>query len=170
MECYIGQVMLVPYIFAPEGWLDCDGRMLNISQYDALFSLIGTIYGGDGTTTFALPDLRGRTPIGTGASSPFGTAYRIGDRGGCETVALDAAALPAHSHELHAATAPGTQKSPANAALAGGKMIYADGGSPPVAMAPACTPAGMNQPHDNMGPYLPLKWIIAVDGIYPVQD
>jgi len=170
MECYIGQVMLVPYTFAPEGWLECDGRLLNMVQYNALFSLIGNTYGGDRVTTFALPDLRGRTPIGTGMSPQFGTAYQTGEPGGCERVALNAANLPAHTHGLKAATAAGTQKSPAGAALAAGKLIYADGGWPPVAMAPACTPAGMNQVHDNMGPYLPMKWIIAVDGTYPPRD
>ncbi len=170
MECFIGQLLLVPYNFAPVGWLPCEGQLLPISQYDVLFSLLGTTYGGDGQTNFALPDLRGRTPIGTGASPQFGTSYSIGQSGGCETVALNLNSMPAHSHGFRTAAVTGSQKSPANAALADGPTIYSAGTSAPVALAPSCTSTGQNQPHENVGPYLSLRWIIAVEGIYPTPE
>jgi microcystin-dependent protein len=169
MDCFIGQLLLVPYTFEPVGWLPCDGRLLPIQQYDALYSLVGATYGGDGMTNFALPDLRGRVPICIGTNPATGTTYSMGQKGGCETVALSYNAMPVHTHAMQAA-ASATATSPANAALAGGPAIYAAGTSTPVAMAAASTSAGQNQAHENVGPYLPLRWIIAVEGMYPTQE
>lgn len=167
MECYIGQVLLVPYTFAPIGWLSCEGQMLPIQGNETLFSLIGTTYGGDGQTNFALPDLRGRTPIGWGTSAE-GTQYQMGSKGGCERVALDVSAMPPHSHAVRSAGAAPNSNSPAGHALAENVRIYDKAATSLAAMsAAACGASGGGQQHNNMQPYLPLKWIIATEGLYP---
>ncbi len=170
MECYIGQVLLVPYTFAPVGWLSCEGQILPIQGYETLFSLIGAMYGGDGQTNFALPDLRGRTPIGWGTSAE-GTQYQTGWKGGCEKVALDVTTMPAHSHAVRSSGAAADSSSPAGRALAENVRIYDKAATSLAAMSPAaCGAAGGGQQHNNMQPYLPLKWIIATEGIYPQPE
>jgi microcystin-dependent protein len=150
--------------FAPLGWAFCDGRQLAISQNDALFSLIGTIYGGDGQQTFNLPDFRGRIPIHQGPG------FTIGQRGGAEIVALTVEQLPAHAHSLRCKSTPGELGSPQNAVWAASSVnqaIYSN--APPNANmnAAALPAAGGNQPHDNMAPFLAVSFIIALDGLYP---
>ena len=170
MDNYLGQVMAVAFGYAPRGWALCNGQLLPITQNPALFSLIGTMYGGDGTSTFALPDLRGRAVIGT-VGLP-------GDRGGSETVTLSAPQMPTHSHSFAASggQAPGGRgQTPLPAAgnqygmPANGATIY---GAPAdlVGLVSDVQYAGGSAPHDNMQPYLVLNFIIALDGIYPSRN
>jgi microcystin-dependent protein len=161
---FLGEIRMFAGNFAPVGWMTCDGQTLPISEYTALFSLIGTYYGGNGTTSFALPDLRGR------AAAHITAGAQPGQQGGSETVTLTVAQLPTHSHTAEAATT-GTVRSPA------GQVWAADSGQnvAPYAAAPnghtlagsAIGPQGGGQPHDNMQPFLAVSFIIAVDGIYP---
>lgn len=171
MNDYIGRIRLVGFTFAPPGYLPCDGSLLAISQYDALFALIGTTYGGDGVSTFGLPDLRGRVPLhyGTGA----GQTYALGQMAGSETVTLVTGQLPAHPHPAGAGGAAGTNN-PSNA-VPGATLstfpFYAPAGGAPVQMAGvACGPTGNNQPHDNMQPYLVATFMICVEGVFPTRN
>jgi microcystin-dependent protein len=169
-EPFIGQLMLVGFSFAPVGWAFCDGSILSISQYDALFTLIGTTFGGDGQTTFALPDLRGRTPIGQG-QSPGASSYTMGERGGTETVTINMQQFPAHTHAFLATTDSGGVNSAAGAALGSGQTIYKDSPGLINAMNTAMLSpsSGGSQPHENLQPYLTCNWIIAMEGIFPSQ-
>jgi microcystin-dependent protein len=166
-QVFLGSLMLVPYNFAPKGFAFCQGQILPISQYSALFSLLGTIYGGNGTSTFALPDLQGRIPIGT---SVISTPYELGDEGGVESVTLSMAQMPAHTHTLNAATLPPGKTSTANGNVLGGAQIY-DNTSPVnkgAAFSTLALPSqGGNLPHENRMPTLALNWIIAMQGIFP---
>lgn len=176
----LGQLMAFAGNFAPRGWAFCEGQILSISQNTALFSLLGTTYGGNGTSTFALPDLRSRTPIhfgqGTGLSN-----RNLGDVGGEENVTLAAAALPSHTHALNADAATATTNSPQNALTAeafgagrGGVHFPVNLYSAPPAtttLAPAqLAAAGNGQPHSNIQPYLGISWCIALQGIYPTRN
>jgi microcystin-dependent protein len=150
--------------FAPVGWLKCDGQLLPIAENDALYSLLGTTYGGDGQTTFGLPDLRGRMPIHASSRN------QLGQPGGSETVTLVAAQLPAHTHTVAASSVVGTQDSPANAVWAnsGTDLNLFNPTVGPLSFAPAAiSPSGMSMPHDNMMPFTTLSFIIATEGIYP---
>lgn len=159
---YIGEIRLFAGNFAPVGWLLCQGQLLPISQYDTLFNLIGTTYGGDGQSTFALPDLASRIPLHAG------TGYVLGQAGGAEEVTLTAAQIPAHSHAAQGASTVGTSPSPAGAVWSSGTYSAYSDQTPDAAMtASALLPSGGNQPHDNMPPFLALNFIIATDGIYP---
>lgn len=164
--------------FAPRSWAFCDGQLLAVSQYDALFSLLGTTYGGDGRTTFGLPDLRGRTPVGTGTGAGLRPNV-LGQRGGFDTVTLTMAALPSHNHTmtLHGETTVADKRAPGGKMLAGtpsGTPIYAD----PIAadnqvMAPQSITvrgAGGSQAYGNMNPYLGINYVIALQGIYPSRS
>ncbi len=152
------------------GWRFCNGQLLAISQNDALFSLIGTTYGGDGVNTFALPDLRSRIPIhfGTGPGQP---TYQIGQLAGVEDVTLTSAQLGAHSHTVLARNEAGNSSSPTGKVWgnAPGNIFQAGAGASPMSSASVST-AGGNQPHTNVQPYLCLHFIIAVEGIYPSQN
>ncbi|MBL0386543.1 phage tail protein [Tumebacillus sp. ITR2] len=166
-EPYMGEIRMFAGNFAPVGWALCQGQVLSIAEYDALFALLGTTYGGDGVTTFALPDLQGRVPLQSNST------YPLGAKAGSETVTLITNQLPAHSHAPLATTAQGTQNSPGNAIWAAtGVTDYSDGsGSTPVNMSPqAITAVGGNQPHTNMMPTLTLSFIIALEGIFPSQN
>jgi microcystin-dependent protein len=155
--------------FAPVGWLPADGRQVPISEYDVLFNLIGTTYGGDGQETFALPDLRGRVPIHMGRGTGLTQTYVIGEAAGAEEVTLNGQQLPQHSHAMMASTGPGVSPNPA------GNVV----GSPPAvtlfkrevperAMAPSMVlPVGGSQPHENRMPYLAITYIISLFGLYP---
>lgn len=168
---FIGEVRLFAGNFAPAGWAFCDGSLVPISEYEALFTLIGTTYGGDGQNTFALPDLRGRVPVHQGAG-PGLSNRTIGETGGTETVALTAAQMPAHSHALRGSSAAATGSSPAGAVLAatGAVNSYSSNAAPTQAMAAGALAAqGGGQPHDNMAPFLTVSYIIALFGIYPQQ-
>ncbi len=163
---FIGELRLMPFGFAPTGWAACNGQLLPIVQYQALFSLLGTQYGGDGRTTFALPNLKGAVPLGAGPAFPQGQA------GGEASVTLSANAMPAHSHLPMASSARGTQPTPVGGVWAedsGGNAMF--GATPSVTMNPAAIgPAGGSAPHNNMQPYLTLNWVIALQGIFPTRN
>ena len=173
---YIGEIRTTGHNFPPVGWAFCDGRLLAISQYNALFALIGTTYGGDGQVTFALPDLRGRVVIGTGLGPGSATNYVLGQTGGTEEVTLTANQIPAHSHALLASSSSaGAVSAPAglvpSANSNSGVFPYAAGTATPVVSmaATAVGAAGGSQPHENMPPFLCLSHIIAIEGIFPSQ-
>jgi microcystin-dependent protein len=164
---FIGEIRMFGGNFAPAGWAFCSGQLMPISQNDALFSLIGTTYGGDGQSTFALPELRGRIPIHQGSG------FTMGQIGGVETVTLATQQIPNHTHPPQCKSTAGELGSPQNAVWAAStsnQTIYSD--SPPTAglMSSACMKAGGgSQPHENMMPYLAISFIIALEGIYPSQ-
>lgn len=172
MDQYLGEIRMFAGNFAPVGWALCNGSLLSIAQYDALFALIGTTYGGNGQTTFALPDLRGRIPIHMGQNPSTGTTYNLGQAGGVETVTLTSQQMPAHTHQVYATTADGTQSSPANGLWAKSALNeYSTATAPVTAMAAnAVVPVGGNQPHDNIMPYQCINFIIATEGLWPPQN
>jgi microcystin-dependent protein len=173
-DIFIGEIRLLPYNFAPVNFVTCDGSSLAISQYAALYSLIGTTYGGDGVNTFGIPDLRGRVPVHQGISTSS-TVFTVGQVGGSETVPLLQQQIGPHTHAVQASTSAATAASPNNAVLAavpaaqGNDTFYADPASAvatPFATA-ALRPQGGGQPHANTAPTLALRYCIATDGIYP---
>jgi microcystin-dependent protein len=162
---YVGEIRMFAGNFAPAGWQFCAGQLLPISEYETLFNLIGTTYGGDGESTFALPDLQGRTPL------HFGNGFVLAETGGVETVTLTVSQMPAHSHPMLAASAPATATNPQGNLPAQGvsKRFYGPM-SIPGPMAPnSGTSTGGSQPHDNMQPYLCVSYIISLFGIFPSQ-
>jgi len=167
VDQYLGEIRLVAFNFAPKGWALCAGQLLPINQNQALFALLGTMYGGDGKTTFALPDLRGRVPVGVGQSES-GTTYDLGSTGGTEVTKLTVAQLPAHTHPVAAASTAATKKNPSsNFPAAGG----AYGTTHNIQMnASMIGKRGGGQAHDNRQPYLSLEYIIALEGIFPPQQ
>lgn len=166
-EPFIGQLMLVGFNFAPRGWAFCDGSLLSIAQNTALFSLLGTTYGGNGQTTFGLPDLRGRAAIGFG-QGPGLSNYSQGQTAGTETVTLIPTQMPQHTHGANCFVGDPGGNSPSNAFLANGDIYNATANG---VMNPGMiTPAGGSQPHDNLPPYLVLNWIIALEGIFPSRS
>ncbi|MBP6616550.1 MAG: phage tail protein [Burkholderiales bacterium RIFCSPHIGHO2_01_FULL_64_960] len=175
MESFIGDIRLFAGTFAPRGWMLCNGAVLSISQYDTLFSLIGTTYGGDGQSTFALPDLRGRVPVGQG-QGPGLTNRVIGEVYGSENVTLVPNQMPQHTHTLNASTATATSAQPAGQLFAqtGSDKFYgpppATDPQPQAMAANAVTPAGGSQPHTNIMPSMAINYIIAVEGIYPTRN
>jgi len=177
MDEYMGIVKLFAGNFPIKGWAFCNGQLLSISQNSALYSLLGTTYGGDGMNTFALPDLRGRIAVGFGSGQGLQN-YSLGEMGGTEGVTLMTNQLPAHNHSLNATTGAGSVVPPSNALLAaatgadeGGTSVtvstYANG-SPNTSLNPASIGVtGGNQPHENRQPYLGLNYIICIQGLYP---
>lgn len=167
-DAYLGEIRLVSYPSGkvPRGWAACDGSLLDIRTYAALFALLGNAYGGDGRTNFALPDLRGRVPVAASATLKPGT------HGGAETVALDANTMPAHTHRMQVNTNSANQTNTLNhiyAAAPTGTPAYGDPGNP-VALgdtAPQLKTAGASAPHENRQPYLALSYIICVMGLFP---
>lgn len=168
---FLGEIDLVPYNFSPTGWADCNGQLLPISTNTALFSLLGTMYGGDGKSNFALPDLRDRVPVGTGQGPGLSESVQ-GEVGGEYQHTLTIAEMPAHTHFLKADTALGTSPRPADMFLArnaAGIPSYRGGLNQ--AMSPsAIGVTGGSQPHNNLQPYLGLKYIIAIQGIFPARN
>jgi microcystin-dependent protein len=152
--------------FAPVGWALCQGQLLSIAENTTLFELIGTTYGGDGQSTFALPNLAGRLPVHMAASFPLGQV------GGQETVTLTSPQIPAHGHAVMASTAAGNQTSPAGNVLADSATVALYNGNAPNQSLAGQTvqPAGGGQPHDNMPPFLAINFIIALFGIFPSQS
>lgn len=162
---YLGEIRLMSFNFAPKTWAQCNGQLLSISQNQALFAILGTTYGGNGSTTFALPDLRGRVPI------HFGNGFTLGQTGGSETVTLTAA-QSAHSHALAASSAVGTLASPAlhyPAASAARNVAYASSADSSLNAAAVASTASGGQAHSNMQPSLTLEFCIAMQGIFPTQ-
>ena len=171
MEPFIGQLMLVAFSYAPDGWHLCDGSLLSVSQYQALFALLGTTYGGDGKTTFGVPDLRGRVPVGaTLSGSPTAlTPHLVGATGGTETVTLLTSQMPAHNHVMVTNDASESETTSSQHYLGGGgrTAMYASQAGTTNLAANALSTVGGGQPHNNMQPYLALNWIIAVTGVWP---
>lgn len=172
MEPIIGQIMLFAGNFAPRQWAFCDGQLMPIAENSALYSILGTTYGGDGRTTFALPDLRGRVPMHPG-QGPGLSNRALGQRLGEESVPLTAAQMPSHSHELVASNSPSNSDRPGDAML-GRASVYVSApppGDPTAALADASVAAaGGSQAHDNMQPSLGVNYIIALQGIYPSRS
>ncbi len=184
MEPFLGQLMLVPYNFAPRFWANCDGQLLAISSNSALFSLIGTIYGGDGETTFALPDLRGRIPMHLG-NGPGLPSYGLGQRSGNYQTLLSVNNLPAHNHTAGlnvnstnaSQSAPTAGSSIATPGVPEGRDFRSTYGfnasTPDIALnsqSIAVGNTGANIPFNNLQPYLTMRWVIALVGIYPSMD
>jgi microcystin-dependent protein len=167
---FVAEIRIFPFNFAPKGWAWCDGQLLPLSQNTALFSLLGTTYGGNGKSNFALPDLQGSAPMHPG-QGPGLSLHDLGEIGGSETVTLLESEIPAHSHALQAASPPGNSKTPAGGVLAratNGNVYLPPAGQPVVAMSPnALSPAGGDQPHNNMQPYLTCYFCIALQGVFP---
>lgn len=187
-EPYLGEIMLVPYNFCPLYWVEADGRLLSISQHTALYSLMGTAYGGDGVTNFALPDLRGRVAVGVGTGSGL-TPVELGEMDGQETTTLNLSQLPSHNHTattqvtLHASNASADSDDPSGRVLAEGDSIgskerietdmYSSGPANVEMQAGAVSASttigntGGSQPFSVLDPYLGLRYCIAIQGIYP---
>ncbi len=168
---FVGQISIVPYNFAPNGWMLCEGQILSITQNTALFSLLGTTYGGDGVHTFALPDLRGRVPVGTG-QGPGLTPIILGEQLGAESYTMTIEQLPAHSHPLLASTLEATVITPTGSALGSkARVPLYSAPSSMTTMAPESVGAtGGNQPYPVRNPSLGLNYIIALQGIYPSRS
>jgi len=164
---YVGEIRMFAGNFAPAGWMFCEGQLLPISEYETLFNLIGTTYGGDGQSTFALPDLRGRIPI------HMGNGFTLAETGGVETVTLTVSQIPAHSHSALATNNPASSTAPQGQVLASGSVSSTQpyGTDAPTAPLSPNTvgPVGGSQPHDNFQPYLCVDFIISLFGIFPSQ-
>ena len=165
---YIGEIRLFAGNFAPMGWALCDGLVLPISENEALFNLIGTTYGGDGISTFALPDLRSRVPVHQGTGINLSPRV-LGSGGGVEQVTLTAQTMPAHRHAMAATTTNAVSRSPVGAVLASSSttQFYGAGDDTTAMAAGVVTAVGGNQPHNNVAPVLAVNFIIALEGIYP---
>lgn len=170
-EPFIGEIRMFAGNFAPRGWAFCNGQLMPINQNAALFSILGTTYGGDGRITFALPDLRGRVPIHAGQGAGL-SSYPLGSRGGSEHVTLTTEQLPAHGHALLASDGEGDQRSPANHTLAVPEESPIYSASEPIVRMSngAIAPTGNGQPHENRQPYLAVNYIIALVGIFPSRS
>lgn len=191
MDEFIGSIMLWPLDYAPQGWLLCNGQMLNLRQYQALYSLLGTKYGGDGVNTFALPDLRSRVPIGAGQGAGLEN-YNLAQKGGAERVTLDVNQMPVHNHSMGVVSAsmpasanPGTTDTPGSNAVPARAPDFLSQGYPDLTIYGAAdgnttlpvnvtlqgqtSIAGGGQSHENRQPYLVLNYIICMEGVYPVK-
>lgn len=174
-EFFIGQVMMAGFNFAPRFWALCNGQLLPINQNQALFSLLGTQYGGNGTTNFALPDLRSRSPLGYASSVDPGwqpPAVQIGQASGVESVTLFSSNLPGHVHSAFGSTGNGSTRNPGNAVYANTSVnLHGPSSGQAVPLHPTTiAPAGGNQPHSNMQPYSAINFCIALSGIFPSRN
>lgn len=169
MDPFVAEIRIFPFNFAPKGWAFCDGQILPLSQNTALFSLLGTTYGGDGKSNFALPDMQGNAPMHPG-QGPGLSLHDLGETGGSETVTLLDSEMPAHSHAFIASNADSNSQGPAQSLLAGGVggiSMYAVPGALTQLNPNILAPAGGGQPHNNVQPYLTLNFCIALQGVYP---
>jgi microcystin-dependent protein len=167
---YIGEIRLFGGNFAPAGWAFCSGQLLPISEYDILFNLIGTTYGGDGQETFALPNLQSRVPVHMGTNSSTGTSYQIAEAAGTESVTLTVQQIPQHTHPAAAVTGLGDRGTPAASYWGGSLSSQYSSVTPAAAMnAQNVAPAGGSQPHENMLPFLTVNFIISLFGTFPSQ-
>jgi microcystin-dependent protein len=161
---FVGEIRMFAGNFAPAGWAFCDGALLPISENETLFNLIGTTYGGDGESTFAMPDLRGRVPIHAGAG------YSVGETGGVESVTLTTSQIPSHGHVLIASADVANLSSPANAVTGQAtSKPYRIPSATALMAATTLAATGGSQPHDNMQPYLAINYIVSMFGIFPSQ-
>jgi microcystin-dependent protein len=165
-QSYVGEIRMFAGNFAPAGWMFCEGQVLPIAENEVLFQLIGTTYGGDGQSTFALPDLRGRLPV------HFGSGVNLAETGGAEQVTLTVQQIPAHSHAMVGSTDAAQDTSPANkvTAQSGAALMYIQDQPDSSMSANAVVAVGGNQPHTNMQPYLCVDFIISLFGIFPAQN
>lgn len=182
MDPFLGEIRPFAFGIVPKGWAQCNGQILQISQYQALFALLSTTYGGNGTSTFALPDLRSRTPLHAGTGSSDGQPYPLGQQGGAETVALAAANLPAHAHAMQASTGAGNNVNPVGSVPATASAAPNTGGATiPIYAAPGAQSlvtlaadtlgnTGTGAGHPNIQPVLALNYCIALTGIYPPRN
>ncbi len=168
---YVGEIRMFAGNFPPSGWLFCDGSIVSIAEYETLFNLIGTTYGGDGQETFAMPNLNSRVPVHMG-TGPDGATYTLGEAAGVEQVTLTTQQIPSHTHTVLAGNAASSQMpsgnifAPATSSQAGVKMYGVD--TPLVSLnASSITPVGNGQPHENCQPFLCINFIISLYGIYP---
>jgi len=179
-EPFLGEIRLFGGTFAPRGWVFCDGRLLSIAQNSALFALLGTTYGGNGQSTFAVPDLRSRVPLSQGQGVGLSN-YQLGQSGGVEAVTLTSAQIPAHQHALNATTATGSTTTPGPTVMLATPVepgvstsLYTVPGTSTVNPQPMAAQsigtAGGNQPHSNMMPTQAIVYIIAVEGIFPSRN
>jgi len=169
VDPFVAEIRIFPFNFAPKGWAFCDGQILPLSQNTALFSLLGTTYGGDGKSNFALPNMQGNAPMHPG-QGPGLSLHDLGETGGSETVSLLESEIPSHSHSLIAQVPPADAGVPSGNVLARtvGATPYLAGNQPLVSMSDsALAPAGGDQPHNNMQPYLTLNFCLALQGVYP---
>jgi microcystin-dependent protein len=167
MDPFVAEIRIFPFNFAPKGWAWCDGQLLPLSQNTALFSLLGTTYGGDGKSNFALPDLQGRAPMHPG-QGPGLSLHDLGETGGSETVSLLESEIPSHSHGLSGSLDDDDSTLPATHLQGGLSVVYAPGNSALAAMSgQSLAPAGGDQPHNNLQPYLTFYFSIALQGVYP---
>jgi microcystin-dependent protein len=160
---YVGEIRMFAGNFAPAGWMFCSGQLLPISENETLFNLIGTTYGGDGQSTFALPDLQSRVPI------HFGNGFILAETGGAEEITLTVNQIPSHTHALMASTGAATSQTPSNLVLATTQaQTYFNSPDSPTNMSPlSIGPTGGSQPHTNIQPYLTINFIISLFGIFP---
>lgn len=171
---FVAEIRMFPFNFAPKGWAFCDGQLLPLSQNTALFSLLGTTYGGDGKSTFALPDLQGSSPLHPG-QGPGLSSYDLGQQGGSQFVTLLVSEIPVHTHSIMASGNPppanaGTPDPSVALARSSGATVYLQAPANMGAMAPqALAPAGGSLPHNNMMPYLTVNFCIALQGVFPAR-
>lgn len=168
-QVFLGSLMLVPYNFAPFGYAFCNGQLMSISQNTALFSLLGTQFGGDGRTTFGLPNLQGSVAIGQG-QGPGLELYNMGEVAGSQAVTLNGSTVPQHNHAVLAGKVAANLNTPKGNALSlsNSPQVYSTAATPLAPMnAQSLNPVGGNQQHNNMMPYQGLQWIIALQGIFP---
>lgn len=175
-EPFVGEIRPIAFTFTPEGWAECNGQLLPLQQNTALFVLLGTTFGGNGTTNFGLPNLQGMMPMGQGAG-PGLTPRSLGETGGAESVALRAAELPAHTHTLQALKGLGTTNNPSGALWAqprygrAAEKSFAPAGTGAAEKVPMnsgmVSNTGSGSPHNNMPPFLPIRFVIALQGVFP---
>ena len=167
---FVAEIRIVGFNFAPIGWALCNGSLMPIAQNTALFSLVGTTYGGNGVSTFALPDLQGRVPMHFG-QGPGLSSHDLGETGGVETVTLQPTEIPAHTHSLNAGTDAGAFEGPASA-LPGASPAkpFHPGPADTTLASAALSNTGGGQPHNNMPPYLAMTFVIALQGIFPPRN
>jgi len=167
-EPFLAEIKIISFNFAPKGWAFCNGQLLPINQNQALFSILGTTYGGDGMRTFGLPNLQGRMPV------YVGNGIFLGQAGGEQSVTLNSTQIPSHSHALYATSTLATSASPAGNLLAakprGGRNIYAPPADETALNSSTIAAVGGTQPHNNMQPYLTLNFVIALQGIFPTRN
>ncbi len=172
MEVYLGTIMAFGFNYAPRNWAVCEGQILPINANQSLYSLLGTMYGGDGRTTFALPDFRGRASFAFGTASGSNITYTQGAKGGAENASVSTAQMPAHNHSMGViAETPNASKPSGSLIATPDPTIYSDHAAPDATLkGSTITNTGGSQQHNNMQPYLVLNWCIALQGVFPPRN